>query len=433
MRKRTHWKSAIGGMAAIAGSAVGLGSLWVFPRVMGENGILFFLIYFLCTFILALPVLIAEMVLGREKQAGVVIIYFKLKGFGKYFGVYQLCVGVLIIAFYSVLTGYTLMYTVISAFGFTSGNVCQLQELWQKVASYGLLGTTFVYLMCGFIAIAGVKKGIERMSEIAMPTLLVIMVVLLGCVTTMPSFGKALQAMFSFNPKALHATSILKALGIAIFGLSTGLGVIVSYGSYMHKDDNIPYQATCIGVFTCLISFLATMIFYPIALEAGVAITDIGFLFSVVPILFKMLPLGAVLCPCFFFLFFIAAFTSVISIWETLVLNASDYFNWDRSRSICVVFGVLMLVTIPLGCHDASWSIAIAGADLIDIISSFATDYLMPIAVIVTSLFITKLIPNTVLQSQFKGRMKCLFVYWRYLVRFVVPLVIFVVMASNFV
>ena len=264
--KREHWKSKFGAIMALASSAVGLGSLWLVPvAIKGQGGgnVVFAFIFF--TLLIALPAFIAETIFGRDTQRSAIKAFMLRtppnRRYLRYIGVIPFILAFIITLFYSVVSGYYVLYTVLSLCGVTElKSIAELNNLWIKISETGYIGAgccIFTLAMSGAVTYFGVREGIEKWSSKLMPMLFVILLVLFGMVCTLPKFCAGAAFVLIPNFATLSFQTLLVALDIAIICASVGLGILISYGSYMNTTDNIPKSSG----YTVIISMLVTLFF----------------------------------------------------------------------------------------------------------------------------------------------------------------------------
>jgi len=336
------WTSQTIFILAAIGSAVGLGNLWKFPYITGENGGgAFVIVYLLCILLIGLPILIAEITLGRAGKASppqAIANIVRETGSSKLWvllGFNAVMGGLLILTFYSVIAGWGIAYFVDSLFGVFSGmNANQAQQHFDDfVASPS--GLTFwhsvVMLLTILIVVKGVRSGIERAINIMMPGLLIILLVLLGYATTTGALGQSFEFLFKPNFSALTTDSVLIALGHAFFTLSLGFGTMMVYGSYMPKDYSIVRASLWIVAADTIIALIAGLVIFSIVfgngLEAG---SGPGLLFQTLPIAFGQMTGGWFFGTLFFGMVVFAALSSAISMIEPAISWLEQ--NWGFTR-----------------------------------------------------------------------------------------------------
>lgn len=354
-KQREHWSTHLGFIFAAAGSAIGLGTLWKFPYVTGENGGgLFVLIYILCVFFIGVPVFVAELVLGRRAQRGAVGIFATLsnnsavwKGVG-WMGVAS---SFLIMSYYSILSGWGLNYVFMSLNQFYVGKSAQqIGDVFNTLTASGDI-TIFWHFIFTALTVAvvypGVRHGIEYWSKFMTSGLLILLIGLGLYSMTLDGFGKAVHFIFYPDLAKFKPSGALEALGLSFFTLSLGQGIMLTYGSYMRNSEDIPKTSGIIGLMIILISLLAALTIFPIIFTFGFSPeAGRGLVFKTLPVLFAKLPGALLISTTFFILFVFTALTSSIALIEVVAANFIDLLGWSRRKAVfaagigCFVFGI---------------------------------------------------------------------------------------------
>jgi NSS family neurotransmitter:Na+ symporter len=347
-----QWSSRLAFILAATGSAVGLGNIWKFPYMAGQNGGgAVVLIYLACIFLVGIPIMIAEVMLGRRARQNPINAMATLAeqenrnpGW-KLVGWSGTLAGFIIFSFYSVISGWVLYYVFLSLdHGFSSLSMEESQSLFQKMVAdpYGLIAchTLFAAMTLGVVA-HGIQRGLERAVKVLMPGLLLLLLLLLGYSMSYGSFGEALRFLFQPDWDHLSGQSVLAALGQAFFTLSLASGAIMVYGSYLPSDTSIP--RTCIIVALCdtVIALLSGLVIFPIVFAQGMApASGPGLIFQTLPVAFGAMPGGQWFAFLFFILFVFAAWTSSISMVEPGVSWLVENHGWTRPQaSVMIGFG----------------------------------------------------------------------------------------------
>ena len=356
---REHWSSNMGFILAATGSAIGLGNLWKFPFITWENGGgAFVLIYLVCILAVGLPIMMAELLIGRKTQKSPVGALREAIGpWGGWIGAWGVMAGFIILSYYSVVAGWSLFYFVKtigwSLGGFPAG--MDAGDLFTEVTEDGglqfLLSGLFMAATVGIVYF-GVHGGIERVARISLPILFVILVLLLVSALTMEGSGEALAFIFRPNFSELEPRGVLEALGHSFFTLSLGMGAMITYGSYVAKNRSIVKAAGTIVLLDTLIALFATVIMFSViftvpGMREQVNRGAAGMLFISLPELFyNVVPVGAVLGPLFYVLVALAALTSTISLLEVVVSYFIDERNMPRPKATLVSGGAIFLFTV---------------------------------------------------------------------------------------
>ena len=343
---RGQWTSKVGFVLAAAGSAIGLGNIWRFPYVTGENGgAAFVIVYLACIAFICLPYLFAELALGRHSQKNPVGAIEAVKGRTPWMVVGGLCVltGIFILSYYGVIAGWT--------FGYIFKNVVSPDTGFGEFIANPWLVLPLFALFLGFTAAivqGGVEDGIERAAKVLMPVLLVLMLLVIVRAVTLEGASEGLA--FYLNPdfSKIGGEAIVAALGQAFFSLSLGMGAMITYGSYLPKRENLLSAGGYVALFDTAIALLAGLMIFPAVFALG-ADPQAGptLVFDVLPGIFQQMPLGTVVGMLFFLLLSIAALTSTVSLMEVVVSYFIDEQKWSRSKSVAAVTGLAFLFGFP--------------------------------------------------------------------------------------
>ena len=332
--KRHQWASNLGFILAAAGSAVGLGNIWKFPGKVGAyGGGAFLLCYLLIVFLVGFPVMLAELSIGRATQKNVVGAFRTLNPrwrFAGYIGIVTLFV---ILSYYCVVGGWVLKYVQIYAagahFGAGPGAYADYFSAFSARPVEPLLWGLGFLVLCIVVVVRGVSQGIEKVSKVLMPLLFLLLAGLVVYSVTRPGAGEGLRFLFGIDPARLSGDTLVGALGQAFFSLSVGMGIMVTYGSYVPKSENLAKSAGWICALDTLVAVMAALAIVPVVMitqgEEGLGMGG-GFAFISLPAMFAELPGGRFFGTAFFALLFLAALTSAISILESLVAFLTEEF-----------------------------------------------------------------------------------------------------------
>ncbi|MBN2345671.1 MAG: sodium-dependent transporter [Candidatus Aminicenantes bacterium] len=355
MASRGKWGSRVGFILAAAGSAVGLGNIWRFPYITGKNGgALFVLIYFGCVVVLGLPVLLAELAVGRATCKNPVGAFQALRPGAKwhYTGYLGVVTAVMILSFYSVIAGWTVGYcckTICGHFAAPGrGEVAAvfsafIASPWLQIA----LLAFFIFLTV-FIVSRGVAAGLESFARVLMPALFLLLLLLMGYSLTLPGAQKGLAFYLMPDFSEINGRVFLEAMGQAFFSLSLGMGTMLTYGSYLKKKENLVTAAAWVAVLDTSIAVLAGFIIFPALFSMNMAPDQgPGLVFAILPEIFAKIPGGMMFGAFFFLLLAVAALTSTISLLEVPVAFLIDERNWPRRRASVLVGGAALAFGIP--------------------------------------------------------------------------------------
>jgi neurotransmitter:Na+ symporter, NSS family len=343
---RGFWKSRMGFILAATGSAVGLGNIWRFPYVTGENGgAVFVLIYIGCVFLVGIPIFLAELSLGRHSRRNP-IGAFKIitpNSNWKFTGYLFVITGLFILSYYLVIAGWT--------FGYIFKTIFFEKKAFEEFASHGPLSlglfVTFLIFTI-YIVYGGIEKGIERWSKILMPLLPLLLLIII--IYTMRFPGAMRGIFFYLKPdfSQVTAKTFLVALGQAFFSLSLGMGAIMTYGSYLKKSENMVTSALTVVIFDIGIALLAGFAIFPAIFAMGKTPAEgAALVFIILPEIFSAMPGGIIIGTMFFILLSIAALTSAVSLFEVPVSFLIDEKKINRRSAVFIVAAVVLLLGIP--------------------------------------------------------------------------------------
>jgi NSS family neurotransmitter:Na+ symporter len=356
---RAHWSSNIGLVLAATGSAIGLGNLWKFPFITFENdGGAFVLVYLMCIAAVGLPIMMAELLIGRRTQKSVVGALKEAVGPGwGVVGAWGVLCGFILLSYYTVIAGWSLFYFARTAQwtlgGFPEG--LSTGDLFgDQVSNGGLQLVLSLAFSSATVAIVyfGVQKGIERIARLFLPMLFAILLLLLVSALGMSGSGEALTFLFRPNFAELEPSSVLEALGHSFFTLSLGMGAMVTYGSYIDKNQSIVKASALIVLLDTLIALVATIIMFSVIFSVAgmreqVGASTVGMLFISLPELFyTQVPFGRVLGPLFYVLVALAALTSTISLLEVIAAYVIDEHDIARHKATIMCGAAVFVFTI---------------------------------------------------------------------------------------
>lgn len=337
MSNRENFTSTFGIIAAAAGSAVGLGNIWRFPYIAGQNGGgAFLIIYILIVLILGVPLLMSEMMIGRRAQANVIGSFKKLGPKSAIIiGIIGLLAAFLILAFYSTVGGWTIHYIYASINGEVFHTDFQNYFFNFKDNSFLPLVWQIVFLiLTAIIILGGVKKGIENCSKVMMPMLVIMLIILLIRAVTLPGAGTGVSFFIKPDFSKVTGATFLAAMGQAFFSLSIGMGAMLTYGSYIQKNENLNFISTSTAITDTFISILSGFVIFPTLFSFNVAPNQgPGLIFITLPAIFEQMPWGAGFSTIFFILLLIASLTSSISLLEVIVAVLKEELHWSRTFS----------------------------------------------------------------------------------------------------
>ncbi|PTM59313.1 sodium-dependent transporter [Desmospora activa] len=394
---REQWSNKMGFILAAIGSAVGLGSIWRFPFVAGVNGGgAFVLIYLLSILLLGLPVLLSEIVMGRSAQKNPIGAYRHHAPNTPWFlsGYIGIVATIIILAFYSTIGGWTLAYTLEAVTGaFGSITIDQAEVRFGSFINNAWSPILWQAAFIGFtilICLSGIQKGIERTNKFLMPLLGIMLIILVVRAVTLPGAMEGVRFILFPDWSAVTWTTFFEALGMAFFSLSVGAGTMITYGSYLSRQENIPSAVGNVVVFSTLVSLAAGLAIFPAVFSLGYT-PDAGpaLVFITLPAVFAHLPVGSLFAILFFALLSFAALTSAISLLEVPLRYLQDEHGFSR-QIIWLVGGGIFLLGIPATLSFSSLAdISVIGQlPIFDSMDFVASNVLLPLSGLFVILFV---------------------------------------------
>lgn len=434
--ERAVFVTRMGGIFAAVGSAVGLGNVWRFPYETGQNGgAAFLLVYLLCVLFLGTPLMLAELSLGRTHHMSPIGTFKKLSpGEPWYLLGYlgSLCM-LLIIGFYSVVAGWTLCYTVEAAVGEVPDFGGFSSQLWQP-----LFWMTLFFVINAVILLGGVQKGIERASNVLMPLLALMLMVLCVNSLLLPNAAEGLSFLFHPDFSKIDSGVIVSALGQSFFSISVGICCLMTYGSYLPNTTKMGKTALTITLLDTVIAILAGVIIFPACFAYGVdPDAGPGLAFITLPNVFVQMPGGMIWCFCFFLLLAVAALTSSISMLETPIAILHEQFHLSRRRSVVVatligwVLGILCALSF---CPQYSDVLQVGGTIIFDLFDSITANFMMPFTGLLMAIYVGWVMDKKLLRSVLSNEGRDTIWYYQifiFVVRFFAPLCILLIFLSQ--
>jgi NSS family neurotransmitter:Na+ symporter len=438
MEHRGHFGSKLGVILATAGSAVGLGNIWRFPFMTGQNGgAAFILLYLGCVFLLGIPGMIAEFVVGRHAGTNAARAYRKVAGrtpwgITGYLGVFT---SMIILGFYAVVAGWCLQYLFVSMAGALEGDAQHVTDYFRSFSSNpwkpALWAVAFVVLTHLVVA-RGVRRGIERASKMLMPLLFVLLLVIVIASCSLPGAGKGIEFLLKPDFSKLSTSVMLEALGQAFFSLSLGTACLCTYSSYFSHRIKLARSATQIAMVDSFIAILAGLMIFPAAFAVGVS-PDSGpsLIFVTLPNVFQQafssVPVvGYIISVLFYFLLAMAALTSTISMHEIGTAFFHEEFHVSRSTGAWVVTGACGLLAVFCSLSmGAMPSLQVMGSNLLDACDKLTAQYLLPLGSLLTCTLVGWYLPRRLVRHQLTnwGALPTtIYHVFLFLVRFVCPL-----------
>lgn len=341
---RGTWGSKLAFVLAAAGSAIGLGNIWGFPMMVGMyGGAVFVLVYLLCVLALGVPVMMAELTIGRKTKNDPVGAFKQLAPSSPWrlVGVLGVVTGLVILSYYSVVAGWTVRYLWVTATQGIPSDPREIQEAFTSflASPWPLLYHAFFMVVTIWVVMGGVEGGIERITKILMPFLSFILVLLVLRSVTLEGAWKGVEFYLRPDLSKIDFSVILAAMGQAFFSLSLGMGAMITYGSYLSDEEDLASSAVYVSLSDLLVAFLAGLAIFPALFAVPGLQPDEGpaLIFLVLPNIFNAIPFGQVFGVAFYLLLAIAALTSAISLLEVVVAYFIDQRGWHRKTAAWVV------------------------------------------------------------------------------------------------
>lgn len=441
-----HNRVTLGGkLSAVlvaAGSSVGLGNIWRFPYVAGDNGGgAFLIIYILCVLVLGLPLMLAEFSVGRSTRLNAVGAYRALSPRWSLLGYNNVLTAFLILGFYYVVSGWTGAYVVRSLTGeiarFTSAEQYTaafdgfIASTWQPVAY-----TCAFVLMTHLVIVLGVEKGIERSAKVLMPLLLLMLVVLAVRSLQMEGAWEGVRFLFSPDFSKVTPRTVLVALGQAFFSLSIGLGGMVTYASYFKSDTNLRHTACNVTLIDTGVALLAGLVIFPAVFSAGIEPSaGSSLVFITLPGIFNAMPGAMIWSTVFFLLLSVAALTSTISLHEVLTVYFHEEWRMSRRAAAWTTTAatavLASLASLSLGVLNG-WRIF--GLDLFDALDFVTANVLLPLGGLLICIFAGWVFDKRVFRRELTndGRLRFrIMPLFLFMLRWVCPIVLLLVFLDN--
>lgn len=443
---RSVWSSRLAFILVSAGAAVGLGNIWRFPYMAGENGGgVFVLAYIIFLFAIGTPAMIAELMIGRRGQKNAVDTLETLAHESKesrnwkYLGWLGALTLVMVLSFYSVISGFAIGYLNYAMQGtFNNASPDAISALWVNLMNQPILligwHTIFMVLTMGVVAL-GVNQGIEKSSRWMMPALFIILIVLVIYAAIIGNFKEAFIFLFSFKIQDFTPMAIVSALGQSFFSLATGAGAILIYGSYLSKSTNIFSTVFIIAILDLFVAILAGLAIFPIVFAHGLSPADgPSLMFKVLPIAFSNMPGAQFVGTCFFLLLIFAAWTSSISMGEPLVSLIVEKTKVKRTKASIYVgllawgFGIISALSFSIwrGVEIFEWH-------LFEILLGIPTNILLPIGALLFCIFAGWVMNEKHVEEELDSSSPALYFAWRFAIRYLCPLCILIILITTLV
>ncbi len=430
----------IGVILATAGSAVGLGNIWRFPYMTGENGgAAFILLYIACVFILGIPGMLCEFVVGRHGASNAVRAYqqFGHSPHWRIIGILGVITSMIILGFYAVVAGWCLQYLYATMTGSISGDKAYVEQYFADFSSDALIPILWAIAFIAithYIIAKGVRGGIERASNVLMPTLFILLLIIAIASCSLPGASDGIRFLFMPDFSKLTSSVLIEALGQAFFSLSLGTACLCTFASYFSKQTNLVGSATQIACLDSLIAILAGLMIFPAAAAVGVS-PDSGpsLIFITLPNVFSqsfvsMPAVGYIISILFYLLLSMAALTSTISMHEIGTAFFHEELQISRNNAAYIVTTICSVIAIFCSLSmGACPDMQIMGMPVLSFCDSLTANWLLPAGSLLTCILVGWFIPKHIVHDEFTNHGTVathLYAIWLFLIRFVCPIAI---------
>jgi len=438
-----HWSSRVAFILAVSGSAVGLGNIWRFPYTAGVyGGGAYVLVYLACVFIVGLPIMMSEILLGRRGRRNPVAT-MRLVGeeetgtpHWRWVGIVGVVTGFLILSYYSVIAGWAVAYIFEGGSGaFVGAEAATVDGIFTGLISNPLatgLWHTFFMGITVFVVALGVERGLERAVRVLMPALLILMLCLLVYAVLEGDFADGFAFMFAPRFEDLSSEGLLAALGQAFFTLSVGMGAIMAYGAYLPDEESIGRTAFAVVLADIGIAILAGLVIFPIVFANGISEAEgPGLVFQSLPLAFGQMEAGVIVAIVFFVLLTFAAWTSAISLMEPAVTYFIEQFGFARKTAAVTVGGVIWALGLLTVMSFGPWSdLTLAKGTIFDNLDFVATNVLLPLGGLAIVVFTGWFMAINSTADELDPNAGKLYQCWRFAARYIAPVAIIVVMLN---
>lgn len=432
-KKRENWSSRIGFIMASAGSAIGLGNIWRFPYMVGDNGGgAFLIVYLICSLTIGLSVMIGEFTLGRRSGLAAVGAFKKYNRNFTFVGFLGVLSAFLIMGFYPVVGGWSLAYIFKSFTGLLADSSTIGDAFGAFITSpVEPIIWTILFLIMNLVIVAkGIASGIEKAGKILMPALFVILLLIAVKSLSLAGASEGLKFLFMPDFSKLSGKTVLAALGQAFFSLSLGMGIMITYGSYLSKDEDLKHNATIVTLLDTGIALLAGIAIFPALFAFGMEPTQgPGLVFVVVPQVFAAFgALGPVFSALFFVALTVAALTSSISLLEAVVAYLIDERNVPRKKAVTLSSAIMVITCILSSLSLGAMSgVKIFGVGFFDLFDILTDKIFMALAGMIICIFIGWFMKKEDIKDEVTSNGKIpfsLFEIWYFLIKFIIPIAV---------
>ncbi|WP_294963558.1 sodium-dependent transporter [uncultured Gilliamella sp.] len=446
--KKSHsqWSSRMGFMLAAAGSAVGLGNIWKFPYMAGEmGGSAFVLTYLIFMFVIGLPILVMEWLIGRRGQKNPIHTMEDVAASEgrsrswRWVGIIGVLGSFLILSFYSVIGGWATDYIFLAGKGvFLNANgeiTGQIFTDFLGNVNHLLTWHTVFMAATAFIVAMGVGAGLERACKVMMPGLGILLLILVAYAAYVsgPAFGESFKFLFTPNWSAINGTAVLAALGHAFFSLSLGMGIMMAYGSYLGKDVNLLSTARTVVILDVLVAMLSGLAIFPLVFANGLQPgSGPGLIFVTLPIAFGNMAGGTILGVLFFIFLTFAALTSSISLLEPTVELLEEKTPLGRKAATIVSSVIIWALGIACLLAFNEWAdVKLFNKNIFDLLDYLTSKIMLPVTGLGTILFGGWMMKQTLIKQEL-NLSPTWFTVWTFLTRFIIPIAVILILVYGF-
>jgi len=436
------WSKRITFILAATGSAVGLGNIWKFPYIAGENGGgAFVLVYLLCIAIVGVPVMMAEVLLGRRGRSSPVNAMRRLTeesgvhGLWTGIGWMGAIAGLLILSYYSVIAGWALHFIVQSAGGvFTGADTAAVGQVFDDLLAdpVTLLGWHTLFMVMTMVVVAkGVTRGLGRAVEILMPCLFLLLLIMVAYAVKLGNFAEGLSFLFKFDFSKLTGTSVLIAVGHAFFTLSLGMGAIMAYGAYMPDHAEVGKTVVTVAFLDTMVALIAGMAIFPLVFANGIEPgAGPGLMFVSLPLAFGQMPGGVFFGTLFFLLVSIAAWSSSISLIEPFVAWVVEKRNGSRFKASILLGAVTWLMgLLTVFSFNRMSEHKLFGLTAFDFLDFLTANLMLPLGGLFIAIFVGWIMTKEIVRSELDAEKPKMFALWYWVLRYIAPIAVLVVFA----
>ena len=450
MSDRANFGSKLGVILATAGSAVGLGNVWRFPYMAGENGgAVFIMIYVACVLLLGIPCMISEFIIGRHGRANTARAFQTLAD-GKpwaLIGYMGVLTGFLITGYYAVVSGWCLQYVWASLIGHLQGDPEYFKTYFTELSSNPVKPVFWTVVILGMTYLIiehGVRNGIEKASKLMMPTLFILLLIIVSASCMLPNAYKGIEFLFKPDFSKITSDVFLSALGQSFYSLSIAMGCLCTYASYFSRETNLTKAASQIAIIDCVVAILAGLMIFPAAFSVGVE-PDSGpsLIFITLPNVFQQAfssvpAVGYVVSLLFFVLLSLAALTSLMSLHEVSTAFFQEELGTTRKRAALIVTVTTSVIgafcSLSLGAVE---ELSFFGKAMFDWFDFVTGQIFLPVVGFLTCIFIGWFVPHKIVRDEFSnyGELKGYVRYFHrylFLIKYVCPLAILLIFLHQF-